>query len=105
MNVDKIRDQPFANQVDSAMKERPGACLQHATGSNHATLDVEGLQMAPEAHNAPSADAQRFIDPIILHARLVNEAADLERRLAIRKALRPQRSEAARKGWEARHAR
>jgi hypothetical protein len=41
-------------------------------------------------------------DPLILQARLVNEAAAIERNLAARKALRPKRSAAARKGWEAR---
>lgn len=46
-----------------------------------------------------------MVDPLIEQARLVNLAADLERRLAIRKALRPMRSEAARKGWEVRNAR
>jgi hypothetical protein len=42
-------------------------------------------------------------DPLIEQARLVNWHADLERRLAMRKALRPQRSKAARKGWETRN--
>ena len=41
-------------------------------------------------------------DPLIEQARLVNLAAEIERRLAIRKALRPQRSEAAKRGWEVR---
>jgi hypothetical protein len=39
------------------------------------------------------------IDPIIEQARMVNWAAQLERNLAARKALRPARSESARKGW------
>jgi hypothetical protein len=41
-------------------------------------------------------------DPLIEQARLVNLAAEIERRLAIRKALRPQRSDAAKRGWELR---
>lgn len=41
-------------------------------------------------------------DPLILQARFINEAANLERRLAARRAHRPARSEAARKGWESR---
>lgn len=41
-------------------------------------------------------------DPLIEQARLVNLAAEIERRLAIRKAMRPQRSEAAKRGWEVR---
>lgn len=48
--------------------------------------------------------AGEFTDPLIQQARLINEARDLERRLAIRKALRPQRSDAAKRGWEARRA-
>lgn len=44
-----------------------------------------------------------MVDPMIEHARFVNLAADLERRLALRKALRPQRSDAARRGWEKRN--
>jgi hypothetical protein len=44
-------------------------------------------------------------DPLIEQARLVNLAAEIERRLAIRKALRPQRSDAAKRGWEARNGR
>ena len=43
-----------------------------------------------------------MIDPLIEQARLVNLAADIERRLALRKALRPQRSDAARLGWQTR---
>jgi hypothetical protein len=39
-------------------------------------------------------------DPLITQARLVNEAAAIERNLAARKALRPKRSQAALKGWE-----
>jgi hypothetical protein len=41
-------------------------------------------------------------DPLIEQARLVNLAAEIERRLALRKALRPQRSDAAKRGWEVR---
>lgn len=43
-----------------------------------------------------------MIDPLITQARIINDAAQLERNLAARRALRPKRSEAARKGWEAR---
>ena len=46
--------------------------------------------------------AQDFADPIIEQARIVNEWAEIERRLAMRKALRPARSEAAKRGWEVR---
>ena len=59
--------------------------------------------MAHAANNAPSALAQRFIDPTILQARAVNDAARIERNLAARKALRPVRSEVARKGWATRN--
>ena len=43
-----------------------------------------------------------MLDPLIQQVRFINEARDLERRLAIRKALRPQRSDAAKRGWEVR---
>lgn len=43
-----------------------------------------------------------MVDPLIEQTRLVNLAAEIERRLAIRKALRPQRSDAAKRGWEVR---
>lgn len=51
---------------------------------------------------SPSAQPE---DPLIVNARLVNLAAELDRNLAARKALRPARSDAARKGWEARNGR
>lgn len=43
-------------------------------------------------------------DPLIEQVRLANFAAQLERNLAARKALRPKRSRASRKGWETRRA-
>ena len=58
--------------------------------------------MAHEAHNAPRAQTQQFIDPVIEQARFLNEAAALDRALAMRKALRPQRSDAAKRGWAVR---
>lgn len=58
--------------------------------------------MAHIASNARNDSAQPCEDPLITNARLVNLAADIERRLAIRKALRPARSAAAKRGWEAR---
>lgn len=41
-------------------------------------------------------------DPLIEQARLVNLAAEIERNLAARRALRPARSAAALKGWDRR---
>lgn len=85
--------------------------LQKQSGPASATNASLGLTnnanwssdcMAHEAHNAPSAQTQRFIDPVIEQARFINEAAALDRALAMRKALRPQRSDAAKRGWEAR---
>lgn len=58
--------------------------------------------MATIPDTAQNLSAQDYIDPLITQARLINEAADLEHRLAIRKALRPMRSDAARKGWQVR---
>lgn len=43
-----------------------------------------------------------FTDPLVLQARFLNEAAQIERNLAARKSLRPARSAAAVKGWEVR---
>lgn len=42
-------------------------------------------------------------DPLVLQARFVNEAAALDRALAMRKALRPQRSDSATRGWRTRN--
>lgn len=41
-------------------------------------------------------------DPLIEQTRLVNLAAEIDRKLALRRALRPQRSDAAKRGWEVR---
>lgn len=60
--------------------------------------------MAHKAHSAPFDSAQ-YTDPIITNARLVNLAAEIERNLAARKALRPARSAAASKGWRTRNDR
>jgi hypothetical protein len=49
--------------------------------------------------------AQAPEDPLIAQARLINEAAYLDQRLAARRALRSNRSEAARLGWGTRRAR
>jgi hypothetical protein len=85
------------------LTERPAMTLQTSRGANQATPVVEGLTMAHAANNAPDDSAQpAFTDPLISAARFVNEAAALDRALAMRKALRPQRSQAALKGWEAR---
>ncbi len=43
-------------------------------------------------------------DPAIAQARLVNDAARIERNLGARKKLRPVYSERSRKGWETRNA-
>jgi hypothetical protein len=51
---------------------------------------------------SPSA---QLTDPLIVNARLVNLAAEIERNLAARRALRPARSDAARKGWGTRNDR
>lgn len=87
------------------------ACVLNESGPANATNVPPGLTrnhlvggdcMAHKAHNAPSAHTQRFIDPIISQARLINESAAIDRALAARKALRPKRSAAASKGWEVR---
>lgn len=62
----------------------------------------EEVRVALNASKPRNDSAQEPIDPLIIHARFINEAAALDRALAMRKALRPARSEAARKGWEAR---
>jgi hypothetical protein len=50
----------------------------------------------------PTLSASCAQDPLVEQARFINEAEALERRLAARKALRPHRSQAAKRGWEAR---
>lgn len=81
--------------------ERPAMTLPTSRGPDR-TTPLQEVLMAPEADTAHSADAQRFIDPIILQARAVNEWAAIERNLASRRALRPKRSAAASRGWETR---
>lgn len=44
----------------------------------------------------------QYTDPMIEQARLVNLAAEIERNLAARRALRPARSAAATRGWRTR---
>jgi hypothetical protein len=75
-----------------ATNAQPSLTLNHLTG---------GDRMAHEAHNA-SIDSAQYQDPLIVNARLVNLAAEIERNLAARRALRPARSAAARLGWERR---
>lgn len=93
---------PFANHTDSAMKNSGTAGATNATPPLTSIAYRERLMaMIPlTARDASAQDA--FTDPLILQARFVNEAAALDRALAMRKALRPQRSQAARKGWEVR---
>lgn len=43
-------------------------------------------------------------DPLITNARLVNLAAEIERNLAARRALRPVLTARAAKGWQSRRA-
>ena len=81
------------SRPSGATNAHPALTLQHLTG---------GAYMAPEADNPQGGTTQRFIDPLVSQARLINEAAYLERRLAARRALRPRRSAAACKGWDTR---
>lgn len=75
-----------------------------ATNAQPSLTDATPVQEALMAHKALNArnDSTQYQDPLITNARLVNLAADIERRLAIRKALRPARSAAAKRGWEVR---
>lgn len=82
-------------------RERPAMTLPTSRGANQQHLDG-GDCMAPVADTPQGGTTQRFIDPLILHARFLNEAAALDRALAMRKALRPQRPGAATRGWETR---
>ena len=81
-------------QAERCVNTDPALTLNHLVG---------GDCMALDATNARNDSAQPITDPLILQARFVNEAAALDRALAMRKALRPQRAEAARRGWENRH--
>lgn len=66
------------------------------------TTPVKEALMAHKALNARSDSTQAPEDPLIVNARLANWAAQFERNLAARRALRPARSAAARLGWERR---
>lgn len=80
--------------------EQAARCVNTDTALTETHLSEE-VRMALKAHSAP-IDSAQYQDPLIVNARLVNLAAEIERNLAMRKALRPARSAAARKGWEAR---
>jgi hypothetical protein len=80
--------------------ERPAMTLPTSRGPDQQPLSRSD-RMAHVALNARNDSAQPT-DPLIVNARLVNLAAEIDRRLAARKALRPARSAAAVKGWEAR---
>jgi hypothetical protein len=84
--------------------ERPAMPLEAARGANQQHL-TGGDYMALEADNPQAGTAQRFIDPLVSQARLVNEATHIERRLAMRRELRAERSDAAKRGWEVRRDR
>jgi len=81
--------------------KRAARCVNTDTALTRNTCSEVPMATIPD--NAQSLFAQDTpTDPLIEQARLVHWAAQLERNLAARKALRPARSEAARKGWEAR---
>lgn len=56
----------------------------------------------PPGQYTSAAKHDGITDPLIEQARIVNLAADIDRSLALRRALRPQRSDAAKRGWESR---
>ena len=95
-----LETMPFVLQ-----NERPATVRQHRAGLTFNRLATGGDCMAHAANNAPIDSAQPYQDPLIVNARLVNLAAEIERNLAVRKAMRPARSAAALKGWETRNDR
>ena len=60
--------------------------------------DMPLTRTTPEIHSA------QYTDPLIVNARLVNLAAEIERNLAARRALRPVLTARAAKGWQSRRA-
>ena len=81
-------------------KSRAERCVNTGPAlSNHTGLECD-MPLIPDTLGF--RPAQGFTDPLIEQARIVNEWAEIERRLAIRRALRPQRSDAAKRGWEVR---
>jgi hypothetical protein len=86
------------------------AVLDNKSGRNVVSTDEPALTqtafeerfMATIPTSAQNPSAQDYCDPLIAAARFVNEASALDRALAMRKALRPSRSAAARLGWERR---
>ena len=81
-------------------QKRPATVRQHRAGLTSIASKERPLALTRITPGV--CPAQEFTDPLVLNARLVNLAAEIERNLATRKALRPRRSDAARKGWEAR---
>lgn len=91
----------YAQCAESAKENSGTERLWRADPPLTSIAETERLMaMIPPIARGPSA--QDFTDPLIAHARVINDAAMIERNLAARKAMRPARSEAARKGWEAR---
>ena len=80
--------------------EQAAWCVNTSAALTETHLSEE-VRVALNAHNAPDDSAQ-YQDPLIVNARLVNLAAEIERNLAARKAMRPARSAAAHLGWETR---
>lgn len=105
MNYQHFRDlariYPLFTASNVVANEQAERCVNTHSALTETHLSKE-VRMAPKAHNAP-IDSAQYQDPLIVNARLVNFAAEFERNLAARKALRPIRSEAARKGWRSRN--
>ena len=83
-------------------KSRAARCVNTDTALNINAYTERQMSLIP---NTPGICPAQYQDPLIANARLVNLAAEIERNLAARKAMRPARSAAALKGWETRNDR
>jgi hypothetical protein len=101
--VHKLSPAPFDNHFDSAIKRAARNSFWRADpGLNINANKERQMSMTPDT---PGIRPAQYTDPLIVNARLVNLAAEIERNLAARRALRPARSDAAKRGWEVRRDR
>ena len=84
-------------------RERAERCVNTDPALNITAVKERLMSLIPDKPGV--CPGQALEDPLVANARFLNEAANLERRLAVRRALRPVRSQSAHLGWESRRAR
>jgi len=100
---DSARVSPFVSRgvCDRNEAARNSVCTAEPSLNINAKKERQ-MSMTPDT---PGICPAQYTDPLIVNARLVNLAAEIERNLAARRALRPARSDAAKRGWEVRRDR